>query len=97
MIYDEETKENVSYGVWRKFQGAGMGTARIYYTEDPRADSKVEKLEIRDIPFHEISFEAEENKYLFVRAIKPSMIEYTIAASIDDIPDAVNELDIDRV
>ncbi len=97
VIYDEETKENVSYGVWCKFQGAGMGTARIYYTEDPRADSKVEKLEIRDIPFHEISFEAEADKYLFVKAIKPSTIEYTIAASIDDIPDTVNELDIDRV
>ena len=96
MINDENGESRTSYGVWHKFQGAGMGVARIYYTEDPRADSKAEKLEIDNIPFHEICFEPEEDKYLFVRAVKPSVIEYTISESADDIGDVIQELDIDK-
>ena len=96
MINDENGESRTSYGVWHKFQGAGMGVARIYYTEDPRADSKAEKLEIDYIPFHEICFDPEEDKYLFVRAVKPSVIEYTISESADDIGDVIQELDIDK-
>lgn len=97
MIQKESGENQTSYNVWHKFQGAGMGVARIYYTEDPRADSKVEKLSIDNIPFHEIMFNVEEDKYLFVRAIKPSVIEYAIADSADEIVDEdIKELDIDK-
>lgn len=96
MVNDEKGEDKTSYGIWHKFQGAGMGVARLYYTEDPRADSKAERLIIENIPFHEVSFEPEEDKYVFVRAVKPSVIEYTIAASIEDIGDKIQELDIDK-
>ena len=85
-----------SYNLWHKFQGTGMGIARIYYTEDPCADSKAEKLAIDNIPFYEISFEADEDKYLFVRAVQPSLIEYTIAGSVGEIGEEIKELDIDQ-
>lgn len=96
MIKNESGENQTSYNVWHKFQGAGMGIARIYYTEDPRADSKAEKLAIDNIPFHEISFNAEEDKYLFVRAIQPSVIEYAIADSVEEIGEDIKELDIDK-
>ena len=44
-------RRKTSYDVWVKFQGAGMGVARIYYTEIPGADSRANKLDkmcIRD-------------------------------------------------
>lgn len=96
MIQYEDGENQTSYHVWHKFQGAGMGVARIYYTEDPRADSKIEKLAIDNIPFHEILFDAEEDKYLFVRAIRPSVIEYAIADSEEEIGEDIKELDIDK-
>lgn len=96
MLTDDEGQTKTSYLVWKKFQGAGMGTARIYYTEDPRADSKAEKLDINNIPFHEVSFEPAEDSYLYVRAIKPSVIEYTVADSEEQISDKVETLNIDE-
>ena len=96
MVNDENGENKTSYGIWHKFQGAGMGVARLYYTEDPRADSKAERLKIENIPFHEVSFEPEEDKYVFVRAVKPSVVEYTIAASIEDIGEEIQELNIDK-
>jgi len=96
MFKNENGENQTSYNIWHKFQGAGMGVARIYYTEDPRADSKDEKLAIGNIPFHEIVFDAEEDKYLFVRAIQPSVIEYVIAGSEEEIGGDIKELDIDK-
>ena len=97
MMLDENGESRTSYNVWIKFQGAGMGVARIYYTEIPGADSKVNKLDIDDIPFHEIDFESEKGKYLFIKAVDPSTIVYTTADSEDDIDeDNVKELNIDR-
>lgn len=97
MIKNESKENQTSYNVWQKFQGAGMGVARIYYTEDPRADSKAEELAIDNMPFHEISFDAEEDKYLFVRAVRPAVIEYAIADSEEEIVDKdIKELDIDK-
>lgn len=98
MMEDESGQNMSAYHIWHKFQGAGMGTARIYYTENPCADSKAEKLAIGKIPFHEIMFEADENKYLFVRAVKPSVIEYTIAGFIEEIDEEslIKELDLDK-
>ena len=92
----EDGQTTTSYHVWKKFQGAGVGIARIYYTEDPRADSKNEKLDINNIPFHEVTFKPEEDKYLYIRAIKPSVIEYAVAFSDEQIGDAVEILNIDE-
>ena len=33
VMEDENGENQISYNKWHKFQGAGMGTARIYYTE----------------------------------------------------------------
>lgn len=98
MMKDENGENQICYNIWHKFQGAGIGVARIYYTENPCADSKVEKLSIDNIPFCEVSFDAEEDKYLFVRAVGPSVIEYTIANSVEEINENedIKELDIDR-
>ena len=96
VMKDDNGENQTSYNLWHKFQGTGMGIARIYYTEDPCADSKAEKLAIDNIPFYEISFEADEDKYLFVRAVQPSLIEYTIAGSVGEIGEEIKELDIDQ-
>ena len=94
VMHDESGQSTLSYHKWYQFQGAGMGAARIYYTENPSADSAAEKLNIAGIPFHELSFEPDENKYLFIRAVKPTVIEYAIAGSEDEIGSDVHELDI---
>lgn len=96
MMEDGDGQTKTVYNVWKKFQGAGMGTARIYYTEDPRADSKAEKLDINNIPFHEVTFKSAEDKYLYVRAINPSVIEYAVASSDEEIGDNVETLNIDE-
>ena len=94
-IKNENEESQTSYGIWYKFQGAGMGVARIYYTDNPLSDSVSNPISIENIPFHQIEFESDENKYLFIRAIKPTVIEYTTAESKEDIMDDVSELDID--
>lgn len=86
--------ERDSYNIWKRFQGAGIGAARIYYTDNPGAASPAEQLSIQAIPFHEIGFEPDENKFLFIRAIKPTVIEYAIAASEEEISD-VYELELE--
>ena len=90
MFSDDGYGTNASYNIWMKLQGAGQGIARIYYTEDPRADSKAEKLDINNIPFLEVNFDPDDNKYLYVRAVGPSVIEYAVANSADDIDDNYN-------
>ena len=98
MMLNENGERKTSYNVWIKFQGAGMGVARIYYTEIPGADSKTNKLDIDDIPFHEIDFKTEEGKYLFIKAVNPSTIVYTTADSENDINEEnVKELNIDKI
>ena len=98
MMLNENGERKTSYNVWIKFQGAGMGVARIYYTEIPGADSKTNKLDIDDIPFHEIDFKTEEGKYLFIKAVNPSTIVYTTADSENDINEEnVKELNIDQI
>ena len=80
--YDTDGKPQSVYGKWIRFQGAGIGIARIYYTEDSRADTKgTTKLSIDNIPFAEISFDSDENKYLFIKAVGPCTIECAIAES----------------
>jgi hypothetical protein len=101
VMEDENGENQISYNKWHKFQGAGMGTARIYYTEDPRADSRAEKLDIgSDMPYHEIQFESEEDKYVFIKAVQPSVIKYVIAGSEDEIEEGdeyFEEVDFDKI
>lgn len=93
-IKNERGESQTSYHIWHQFQGAGMGVARIYYTDNPLSDSKTNPVNIDKIPFHEICFEKDENRYLFVRAVKPSVIEYTTAENAESITDDVVELEI---
>ena len=95
MIKDEHGESKTAYNVWTEFQGAGSGVARIYYTEDARADSTTEKINIDNIPFHEINFEPEIGKQLYIKAIKPTVIVYKISISADIESDEF-ELDIDN-
>ena len=86
-----------AYNIWYRFAGAANGTARIYYTTIPGADSKLYSLDVKEhnIPFREVNFEADEDKYLFVRAVSPTVIEYTVAESEEACGNDVNTLDID--
>lgn len=93
LIVGENGESKVSYDIWHKFQGAGVGVARIYYTTIPGAD--VNKLSTDSIPYHEITFDPDENSFLFVRAISPTVIEYAIADSIENIGDKTETLDIE--
>lgn len=93
-IKNESGESQTSYQIWHPFQGAATGVARIYYTQDPRADVKADPISIEGIPFHEISFEKKEGQYLYIRAVKPSVIEYTVAENEESITDEVTELEI---
>lgn len=82
--YYEDGELKYFYDKWKKFQGAGAGVARIYYTEDSRAgaDTKgADRLSIDRIPFIEISFDADESKNLFIKAVGPRTIGYAVAES----------------
>lgn len=94
-VIEKDGREEPSYNIWVKFQGAGMGVARIYYTDNPLADAKDKKLSIDGISFREISFEPDGDKYLFVRTVNPSVIEYAIADAEDEIGD-IEKLNIDN-
>lgn len=86
-----------SYGSWVRFQGAVKSTVRIYYTTNPMADPKLEQLPIDDIAYKEIAIEPEEGAFIFIRSCKPSVIEYTIAFSEEDIREDgnINCIDFD--
>ncbi len=96
MVKDENGQNIPAYNIWTKFQGAGNGVAKIYYTENPTADSNPPSMDINEIPFHEICFEPDEEKYLFIRAVKPTVIEYAVASSKDEIMKDVQELHIEQ-
>lgn len=88
VVYEDGEPKSV-YGRWIKFQGAGMGVARIYFTEDPAADSEGgNKIPIDDISFVELEFDANEDDYLFVKAVSPNEIEYAVAESEEYIRDS---------
>ena len=94
-VIEENGQSIPSYNKWFKFQGAGVGVARIYYTENPSADSAENKLDINTIPFSEVTFDADENKFLYVKAVKPTVIEYAVASSEQEIGDNVMELNFE--
>ena len=61
---------------------------RIYYTDNPVADSKLEQLSIENVPYKEITINPMENAYLFIRTVEPNLIEYAVAKEEDDITDS---------
>ena len=75
----------IEYDKWVQFQGAVKSVIRIYYTTNPMADSERDKLNIEDIKYKEIEIKPEEKKFLFIRTVKPSVIEYVVASDIEDI------------
>ena len=85
------------YGAWIQFQGAAKPIIRIFYTTNAIADSKTEQLDIDNITYKEISIIPEEDKFLFIRTCEPTVIEYVIASSADDIEscDKIFKLDFD--
>ncbi len=78
----------ISYKKWVSFQGASREVVRIYYTDNPVADSKLEQLSIENVPYKEITINPMENAYLFIRTVEPNLIEYAVAKEEDDITDS---------
>lgn len=73
------------YNEWVQFQGSVKPVIRIYYTTNPMADSERDKLNIEDIKYKEIEIQPEKGKFLFIRTVKPAVIEYVVACDIEDI------------
>lgn len=86
---------SVEYNKWIQFQGAVKEIIRIYYTSNPLADNQNKRnnqISIDNIPYKEIKITPEQNKYVFIRTITPSEIEYTIASAEEEILEKGNEI-----
>lgn len=94
LIKKENGESTVNYNIWVKFQGAGAGVARIYYTTIPGVD--ISAMSTEGMSYKEVVFEPNEKNYLFVRAVSHSAIEYAVAESEDNIKDNIEKLDIDN-
>lgn len=79
---------DVEYGRWVLFQGATRKVVRIYYSNNPTADSKAEQMPIDNVPYKELQIEPQEDGYLFIRTVEPDMIEYAVAKATDEILDS---------
>ena len=77
----------VAYKKWVPFQGATKNTVRIYYTNNPMADSGMGQLSIENVPYKEIQVGVKEGAYLFIRTVEPNMVEYAVAKDVEDIAD----------
>ena len=77
----------IPYNKWIPFQGATRNIIRIYYTNNPMADSKMEQMPIDNVPYKEISVDITDDAYLFIRTVEPDMLEYAIAKGIEEISD----------
>ena len=75
----------IAYKKWVPFQKASKNVVRIYYTNNPMADSKMEQLPIEDVPYKEIGINVTEGASLFIRTVEPDMIEYAVAKDAEDI------------
>lgn len=73
------------YGTWVRFQGAARQTVRIYYTTDPVADVKDAAPVIDNIPYKEITISPQEGAFLFIRTCEPTVMEYMVALSEEEI------------
>ena len=69
----------IPYNKWIPFQGATKNIIRIYYTNNPMADSKMEQMPIDNVPYKEIGIDIAEDAYLFIRTVEPDMLEYAVA------------------
>ena len=58
---------------------------RVYYTNNPMADSKMEQLPVADVPYKEISIDVTEGASLFIRTVEPDVVEYAVAKDAEDI------------
>lgn len=76
---------DTEYRKWVKFQGATKRVIRIYYTTDPMADSKSDKMSIENVHYKEIEIEQAEDKFLFLRSVDPNTAEYVVAIDEDTI------------
>ncbi len=77
----------IPYNKWIPFQGATKSIIRIYYTNNPMADSKMEQMPIDNVPYKEIGIDIAEDAYLFIRTVEPDMLEYAVAKGIEEIAD----------
>ena len=77
----------IPYNKWIPFQGATKNIIRIYYTNNPMADSKMEQMPIDNVPYKEIGIDIAEDAYLFIRTVEPDMLEYAVAKGIEEIAD----------
>ena len=77
----------IPYNKWIPFQGATKSIIRIYYTNNPMADSKMEQMPIDNVPYKEIGVDITEDAYLFIRTVEPDMLEYAVAKGIEEIAD----------
>jgi len=77
----------IPYNKWIPFQGATKSIIRIYYTNNPMADSKMEQMPIDNVPYKEIGIDITEDAYLFIRTVEPDMLEYAVAKGIEEIAD----------
>ena len=77
----------IPYNKWIPFQGATKSVIRIYYTNNPMADSKMEQMPIDNVPYKEIGVDITEDAYLFIRTVEPAMLEYAVAKGIEEITD----------
>ena len=47
----------------------------------------MEQMPIENVPYKEISIEAKEDAYLFIRTVEPDVIEYAVAKEVEGISD----------
>ncbi|MCX4267705.1 MAG: hypothetical protein OSJ62_03440, partial [Lachnospiraceae bacterium] len=75
----------IEYKKWVPFQGATREVVRIYYTNNPIADSKMEQMPIENVLYKEIHIDVKEDALLFIRTVEPDMIEYVVAQGLEEI------------
>ena len=75
----------IAYKKWVPFQKASKSVVRVYYTNNPMADSKMEQLPVADVPYKEISIDVTEGASLFIRTVEPDVVEYAVAKDAEDI------------
>lgn len=75
----------IGYGQWLRFQGAAKEVVRIYFTTDPMADSRAEQLAIDHVEYRELVIEPGAGKFIYIRTCEPTVIQYAVAVSEEDI------------
>lgn len=69
---------NIQYNEWIRFRHAKVSEFELYYTELPEATTN--KLSIKEVSKKMCRTNiADENAAIYIRAVEPSLIEYTVA------------------